>query len=139
MGKPQHTVRFRVRYSEVDQMGTFYNSRALEWFECGRVELLRAVGMPYAQMERRGVHLPVVETHVQYGGRAGFDDELEMTTTAAMSGKASVRFDMTVVHAATGRQVVRGYTLHAVTDRSGKCIRPPAWLVAALGAEKGED
>lgn len=59
-----HVVLFRVRYSETDQMGTFYNSRPLEWFECGRTELLRAAGLAYAEMERRGVLLPVVESHV---------------------------------------------------------------------------
>jgi len=53
----QCLTRFRIRYSETDQMGTFYNSRPLEWFECGRTELLRAMGIAYAQMERRGVRL----------------------------------------------------------------------------------
>jgi hypothetical protein len=47
----ENVTRLRVRYSETDQMGTFYNSRALEWFECGRTELLRQLGIPYAQME----------------------------------------------------------------------------------------
>ncbi len=46
-----HTIQLRVRYSETDQMGTFYNSRALEWFECGRTEVLRSLGIPYSTME----------------------------------------------------------------------------------------
>ncbi len=44
-------TNLRVRYSETDQMGTFYNSRALEWFECGRTAMLREIGTPYAEME----------------------------------------------------------------------------------------
>ena len=59
-----HTLQLRVRYSETDQMGTFYNSRALEWFECGRTELFRSRGLPYTEIERRGVCLPLVEAHV---------------------------------------------------------------------------
>ena len=55
-----HVLTFRVRYSETDQMGTFYNSRPLEWFECGRSELMRALGMPYTALEARGVHLPLI-------------------------------------------------------------------------------
>src|SRR5450755_816424 len=48
-------LQLRVRYSETDQMGTFYNSRALEWFECGRTELMRRnLGMSYAALEARG-------------------------------------------------------------------------------------
>ena len=65
-------------------MGTFYNSRALEWFECGRTELLRSKGLPYAEMERRGALLPVVESHVEYLGRARYDDLLKMTSKGSL-------------------------------------------------------
>jgi acyl-CoA thioester hydrolase len=124
-----HTVLFRVRYSETDQMGTFYNSRALEWFECGRTELLRAMGLPYAEMERRGVFLPVVEAHVEYRGRARYDDLLRMTSRAAFVGKVRLRIDVEIIHAEGGAPVARGYTIHAFTNPAGKPIRPPAWLV----------
>ena len=130
----EHTVLFRVRYSETDQMGTFYNSRALEWFECGRTEFLRARGLPYAEMERRGVFLPVVESHVEYLGRARYDDLLKLTSKGSLLGKARIRVDVQIVQADGGAPVARGYTIHAVTDPSGKPIRPPAW-VAALFAD----
>ncbi|MGA2603193.1 MAG: thioesterase family protein [Verrucomicrobiia bacterium] len=126
----EHIVLFRVRYSETDQMGTFYNSRALEWFECGRTELLRARGLPYAEMERRGAFLPVVESHVEYLGRARYDDLLKMTSRGSLSGKARARVDVEIVQAEGGAPVARGYTIHAVTDPSGKPIRPPAWVAA---------
>ncbi len=135
MGTPKHVMRFRVRYSEVDRMGAVYNSRALEWFEAARVELLRAIGLPYDWMEQQGAHLPVVQAHVDYLSRAGFDQELQTTATATMPGKASVRFDICVTDAASGREILRGYTLHAITDRSGKCVRPPRWLSDALGGD----
>lgn len=62
-------LQLRVRYSETDQMGTFYNSRALEWFECGRTELMRRrLGMTYAALEGRGVFLPLVEAHLEFQG-----------------------------------------------------------------------
>jgi acyl-CoA thioester hydrolase len=124
----QHVLLFRVRYSETDQLGTFYNSRALEWFECGRTELLRDAGLAYAEMERRGVFLPLVEAHVEYLGRARYDDPLKMRSVLSMSGRARVRFDVFIEHAA-GRPVARGYTVHAITDPAGKVLRPPAWLV----------
>ena len=126
----EHTVLFRVRYSETDQMGTFYNSRALEWFECGRTEFLRARGLPYAEMERRGVFLPVVESHVEYLGRARYDDLLKLTSKGSLLGKARARVDVQIVQAEGGAPVARGYTVHAVTDPSGKPIRPPAWVTA---------
>lgn len=127
------TFQFRVRYGETDQMGTFYNARALEWFECGRTELLRAIGTPYAWMEQQGAFLPLTEAHVEFLGRARYDDLLEIRTTAAMAGKASLRFDMHIVHASGAGEVVRGWTVHAITNSAGRPIRPPAWLIAAIG------
>ena len=130
MGGAQHVQHFRVRYSETDQMRTYYNSRPLEWFERGRTELLRALGKPYRQMEPLGVMLPVTEAHVEYLGRAGYDDLLKMTSTLSMPGKARVRVDVEIEHAETGQPVCRGYTVHAVTDASGRPIRPPPWFLA---------
>jgi acyl-CoA thioester hydrolase len=128
----QHTLTFRVRYSETDQMGTFYNSRALEWFECGRTELFRQLGVPYSELEARGVFLPLVEAHVEYLGRARYDDLLEMTSVASFAGRARLRCDVTITQAGTGQGVARGYTVHAFADREGRAIRPPAWLLKAL-------
>lgn len=133
----EQTITLRVRYSETDQMGTFYNSRALEWFECGRTELLRELGVPYASMEKRGTLLPLVEAHVEYRGRARYDDSLSVTTSVALAGRARLRFDVRIVQAAGGGEVARGYTVHAVTDADGKPIRPPAWLLDHLNSADG--
>jgi acyl-CoA thioester hydrolase len=99
-------------------MGTFYNSRALEWFECGRTELLRSLRLPYA----------VIEAHVEYCGRARYDDLLQMTSRGSLVGKARLRVDVDVVQSSGGAPVACGYTIHAVTDPTGKPIRPPPWL-----------
>ena len=129
MGQNQHVTEFRVRYSETDQMRTYYNSRVLEWFEQGRSETLRAMGKPYREMEQLGILMPVSEAHVEYLGRAQYDDLLRMTSILSQSGKARFRFDVEIVHAADDRPVCRGWTVHAVTDMAGKAIRPPEWLV----------
>jgi len=116
-------------------MGTFYNSRALEWFEVGRTELTRTLGIAYAEMEARGVLLPVIEAHVEYLSRAAYDDLLRIVTTATMVGRARIRFDVRISHAESQVEVVRGYTVHAFTDRSGKPMPPPAWVLKALAGE----
>ncbi len=136
----QHQTSLRVRYSETDQMGTFYNSRALEWFECGRTELLRALGMTYRAMEERGLFLPLVVAHVEFQGRACYDDPLCLTTTLRKEGRARVRLDVQIIQADTQQPVACGYTVHACTDRAGKPIRPPAWfleLLSSNGRPKG--
>ena len=139
-------LHLRVRYSETDQMGTFYNSRALEWFECGRSELIRRkLGMSYAVLEARGAFLPLVEAHLEFQGGARYDDLLEIASTVEVSGRAKLRFEVQIHHAESRKPVVRGYTVHAFMDRQGKSIRPPAWFVevmtqatAAAGAAKGQ-
>lgn len=130
----EHTIDLRVRYSETDQLGTFYNSRALEWFEVGRTELLRSIGLPYTELESRGVFLPLVIAHVEYLGRAKYDDSLTLTGRIAPEGRARIRFDVTITHS-DGRPVVRGHTVHAVTTAQGKPVRPPKWLMDALGGD----
>ncbi len=132
MTRPSNTTYFRLPYSDTDQMGTYYNSRPLEWFEQGRTELLRALGKPYREMEPLGVRLPVVEAHVEYLGRASYDDLLKMTCMLVPAGKARIRVDVEVEHAESGQPVCRGYTVHAITDLDGKPIRPPEWLKELL-------
>ena len=136
--KARSEVLIRVRYAETDPLGTFYNSRALEWFECGRTELLRSMGTPYTRLESSGVFLPVTVAHVEYLGRARYDDLLRITTTGTMEGRAQVRCDVEIEQAATRVPVTRGYTVHAFCDASGKPTRPPSWFVEALkeGARK---
>src|SRR5512137_2560950 len=107
-------LQLRVRYSETDQMGTFYNSRALEWFECGRTELMRRnLGMSYTALETRGVFLPLVEAHLEFQGGARYDDLLEVASTVAVSGRAKLRFDVQIRQSESHKPVVRGYTVHA--------------------------
>jgi acyl-CoA thioester hydrolase len=126
-------LQLRVRYSETDQMGTFYNSRALEWFECGRSELMRRrMGMSYSVMEERGAFLPLVEAHLEFQSGARYDDLLNIHTTVTVSGRAKLRFDVQINHDAGGKPVVKGYTVHAFIDKNGRPIRPPAWFMELL-------
>jgi len=127
------TLQLRVRYSETDQMGTFYNSRALEWFECGRSELMRRkLGMSYAVLEQKGIFLPLVEAHLEFKGRARYDDLLNITSIVQVQGRARLKFDVKIDQAEDGRPVVRGSTVHAFTDSTGKPIRPPLWFLELL-------
>jgi acyl-CoA thioester hydrolase len=126
-------LQLRVRYSETDQMGTFYNSRALEWFECGRTELMRnKLGMSYSILEAKGVFLPLVEAHLEFQGGARYDDLLNIASAVGFAGRAKLRFDVQIHQCNSGRPVVHGYTIHAFTDSQGKPIRPPAWFIELL-------
>jgi acyl-CoA thioester hydrolase len=129
---PSCTFTFRVRYSETDQMKTYYNSRALEWFETGRSELLREAGKPYREMESLGVMLPVREAHVEYLGRAQYDDLLKLTATMSKVSRTQIRVHVEIEQAESGDAVCRGWTTHVVTNSEGRPIRPPEWFTTLL-------
>lgn len=133
---PSCSFTFRVRYSETDQMQTYYNSRALEWFETGRTELLRALGKPYREMESLGLMLPVREAHVEYLGRAQYDDLLKLTATMSKVSRTQVRVDVAIEQADGGEPVCRGWTVHVVTNREGRPIRPPEWFTTLLDGKE---
>ncbi len=135
-GRLAEVLNLRVRYSETDQMGTFYNARALDWFECGRTEWMRnRLGFSYTALEARGVFLPLVEAHLEFQGGARYDDLLAVATAAELSGRARLRFDVQITNQSTAKPAVRGYTIHAFTDAARKPIRPPDWFMAMLDKE----
>lgn len=76
-----HSTFIRVRYGETDQMGYCYYGNYAQYFEVGRVETLRSLGMSYRSMEERGVMLPVSDFHVHYFAPAKYDDLLKITTS----------------------------------------------------------
>jgi len=73
----------------------------------------------------------LVEAQLEFW-RGALDDLLEIESVVRFEGKARLRFDVRVAHAESRKPVVRGYTVHAYTDRAGKPMRPPAWFVAKL-------
>jgi len=73
-------TEFRPRYSETDQMGVVYYGNYASYFEVGRVELLRQIGMTYAQMEATGTMLPVVHMSIDYKRGAKYDEQIFLET-----------------------------------------------------------
>lgn len=76
----KHTTTLRVRYGETDQMGYSYYGNYAQYFEVGRVEALRELGMSYKSLEERGVMLPVAHFEVNYKAPALYDDALDIIT-----------------------------------------------------------
>src|SRR5256885_17068749 len=87
----EQTITLRVRYPEVDAMGYLHHSRYLQYFELGRIELLRSLGYSYAELERQGVFFVVVKAEVRYRSPARFDDEIALTTK--VTRQTHVRLD----------------------------------------------
>jgi len=127
-------TEIRVRYADTDQMRMVYYSRCFEYFEQGRSDLLRSIGLPYARIESLGFFLPVAEAHARYLKPARFDDLLEVTTVLREPPQARVRIEYEMRDRAAGDLLVTGHTCHSFLDAAtGRVSRPPAVFTEAVG------
>lgn len=124
---PVSTARLRVRYPETDRMGVAWHGHYLAWFEIGRTELMRALGLPYGDLEETmGLYFPVVAAGVRYRESARYDDCLIVETVIEHIGGARIRFAYLIRRESDGAPLASGHTEHAALDRSGRPMRLPA-------------
>jgi acyl-CoA thioester hydrolase len=126
------TTKLRVRYGETDQMGYCYYGNYAQYFEVGRVEALRAVGMTYRKLEESGIMLPVSEFHVNYLLPAKYDDELTIITTISSLKGARIFFDYEIQNE-EGKTISKATTtLVFVAKRTMKPISVPHEFIQLL-------
>jgi acyl-CoA thioester hydrolase len=114
-------TRLRVRYAETDQMGVVYHANYLVWFEVGRVEFIRQMGLDYRSMEKdENAMIAVVEATARYKAPARYDDELIVRTSLAGVRGSIVRFRYAVVRADDELLLCEGETVHLVVGRDMK-------------------
>lgn len=129
-----HKCQVRVRYADADQMGVAYNSVYLVWFEVGRTEWLRARGMPYQDVEAKGLSLPIVEATLRIRVGARYDDLIDIETTLGEVRSRKIVFDYRILR--EGRCLAEGKTFHVPVDSSsGSTTRVPGWLGPTLGLD----
>ena len=139
-------TRVRVRYAETDQMGVVYHANYLVWFEVGRVEFIRQMGLDYRSMEKdENAMIAVVEATARYKAPARYDDELVVRTTLAGVRGPIVRFRYAVVRVADELLLCEGETVHLVVGRDMKRREMPERyaeqfqaLMHGVGAAKKE-
>lgn len=123
MSEKQHVseARVRVRYAETDQMGVVYHANYLVWFEIGRVEFIRQLGLDYKSMEREeGCGIAVVDVSARYRSPARYDDELIIETRLLAARGSVIRFAYKVVRAEDQTLLCEGQTVHVVVGRDMK-------------------
>lgn len=133
------TSEVRVRYAETDQMSVVYYSNYLIWFEIGRVELMRSLGMAYSQLEDvYGCILPVAEARCRYRASAHYDDQIQIETEPAQVRSSLVKFAYKIWRKASDGEerklLAEGETTHVVCDKEMNKMRLPEKYVTALKA-----
>ncbi|OGU28312.1 MAG: thioesterase [Ignavibacteria bacterium GWA2_35_9] len=129
----ENKTEIRVRYADTDQMHFVYNGKYLEYFEVGRTELLREIGLPYEAIEKEGFLLPVLEAYVKYKLPAYYDDVLVVKSFLKKNPDLKVHIDYEILRKNSTDLIAEGFTIHAFIDkRNKKVTRPPDFFVKAI-------
>ncbi len=116
----KNETKIRVRYQETDQMGMAYHANYLVWFEIGRTELMRSIGLPYIEFEKSSLYLPVLKAYCEYKHAARYDDLLTIITFIE-----SLQYVRTVFNYEIRRddkKIAGGYTEHAFINEAGRPV-----------------
>jgi acyl-CoA thioester hydrolase len=142
---PKKRARFnefdvRVTYADTDKLGIIYYANYLKYFEQGRTELMRGLGVRYRDLEvQRKIYLPAVEARVEYKAPSRYDDLLTVRTWIAEMGKASISFECDVVDKDMGGKLcARGYSRHAIVNDLWRTTRIPDDLRILLSPYVGQ-
>ncbi|NCF57557.1 MAG: YbgC/FadM family acyl-CoA thioesterase [Bacteroidetes bacterium] len=127
------TWKTRVRYSETDRMGYCYYGNYAVFFELGRVEALRSLGIRYLDLENAGVMLPVGSMDIRYLKPLTYDDELRIETSiVALPTGSRVSFSYRIFNTLDELTTTGSSVLVSVDASSGKPCPAPANLIEAL-------
>ena len=123
----KHTLR--VRYGETDPMKYVYYGNYAEYFEVGRVELFRAIGMPYDDIEKRGIWLPVSEYNIKYIKPAFYDELLEIHTLVKKIPGVRIEFEYEIFNEKKEKITEASTTLFFLDAKLNKVVKCPDFLM----------
>ncbi|AFH60684.1 acyl-CoA thioesterase [Paenibacillus caseinilyticus] len=115
------TYEVRVRYEETDQMGVVYHANYLTWFEIGRTEMIRSLGMPYQTLEARGLLLPLTEAEMKFRLPARYDDWVTIRVRVSEFSNLRLTFDCEILRGED--LLVTGRTKHVWLNRDWRPTR----------------
>lgn len=126
----------RVWYVDTDQMGIVHHSNYIRYYEAARSDFMRSLGgFSYAEMERRGVMMPILEVHSKYIASAHFDEMIRVKVWIDEIPRARARFDYEI-YSPEGKLLNRGYTvLGFMNSQTRRPTRAPEWFTQLLTAE----
>jgi acyl-CoA thioester hydrolase len=128
----EHEFKVRVRYSETDQMGVVYHGNYAQYFEMGRVEWLRNLGISYKWMEDSGVMLPVVSLNINYKKPARYDDLLTVKTIFKSQTTVKIEFDYEIFNEKQELLTIANSILVFVDMKTSRPIAPPDYVKEKL-------
>jgi acyl-CoA thioester hydrolase len=134
-------TKVRVIYADTDAMGIVYHTNYIRWFEIGRNELMRQLGVAYTELEDLGLNLPLTKVSCHYMIPAKYDQIVTVETKLDYIKRASIRFNSQIWDEEGKKLLVEGYTIHACVNMEGKIRRIPQLLLDLINKyniNKGE-
>lgn len=128
-------IEFRVRYGETDQMKYVYHGNYPAYFEMGRTEWLRKLGVSYKNMEENGVMLPVINLNINYHKSAKYDDLLTLKTTLKKLPSVRIEFDYELYNENNQLITTATSTLVFIDMNTLKPIKAPKYILDKLTIE----
>lgn len=127
-------VKHRVTYAKTDQMGVVYHGNYAEFYEIGRAEMMRHVGYPYAELERRGIQMPILDLHSKFIGSAVYDEVITIEAIVLeRTNGVRIRVDYKIYNE-EDKLINEGYTTLCCIDKETKRpIRIPNEMWESLG------
>ena len=123
-------TRLRVRYAETDQMGVVYHSNFIIWMEVGRVEMMRALGYTYRELEQDGFHLPVAEVKCRYKAPAKYDDLIVIRTRMLNLRGFLIHFGYEMLRDEDNTLLAEGESIHLVVGPDmQRCSLPDKYMI----------
>lgn len=120
-----HSTKIRVRYGETDQMGYMYYGNYAQYYEVGRVEMLRSLGMSYSSMEADGIMMPVLELKCKYIKPALYDQEITVKTIIKTLPGIRIFFEYELYNEKDELINIGATTLVFVDMKKNKPTNPP--------------
>jgi acyl-CoA thioester hydrolase len=113
-------------------MGVVYHAEYLVWCEVGRTDLIRTLGLPYSELERRGTALAVAEASIRYHAPARYDDIVRVETRLVDVRSRAVTFEYIIRNANTGDRLASARTMLVAIDSAGRPVPMPADVRALM-------
>ena len=126
------SINLPVRFAETDAMGVVHHSVYIIWFEAGRVALLEAAGIPYAEVAAGGNHFAVTAVQVEYRASARFGDVVRVTSYLESVRSRQVKFRYEVHTIADNNFLASGSTEHICVDLQGRMTKIPEKVLEKL-------
>lgn len=123
----------RIYYEDTDCGGVVYYANYLRYFERGRTEFLRDLGVSLPELHLKGIVFVVTKAEVQYMAPCKYGDLLILETLLAGASRATITFEHTVKIEGSGNAAIKGTVVLAAVDANGKPARLPEDLKTALG------